>query len=75
MTELLSDNEDTVNLNDVLLRMPLFAGSGTTGTKLVVPGRDFVADWREAGRPMVDKYRLLALTVAELFLLKGILLQ
>ena len=41
MTELLSDNEDTVNLNDEI--EVGFAGAGTTGTKLVVPGRDFVA--------------------------------
>lgn len=41
MTELLSDNEDTVNLNDEI--DAAVAGVGTTGTKLVVPGRDFVA--------------------------------
>jgi len=41
MTQLLSDNEDTVNLNDLLDSAA--AGVGTTGTKLVVPGRDFVA--------------------------------
>ena len=41
MTELLSDNEDTVNLNDEIDAAA--AGVGTTGTKLVVPGRDFVA--------------------------------
>lgn len=41
MTQLLSDNEDTVNLNDLL--DAALAGTGTTGTKLVVPGRDFVA--------------------------------
>ena len=41
MAELLSDNEDTVNLNDEI--DAAVAGLGTTGTKLVVPGRDFVA--------------------------------
>lgn len=41
MTQLLSDNEDTVNLNDLL--DAAVSGVGTTGTKLVVPGRDFVA--------------------------------
>ncbi len=41
MTELLSDNEDTVNLNDLIDAGS--TGVGTTGTKLVVPGRDFVA--------------------------------
>ena len=41
MTQLLSDNEDTVNLNDEIDVSS--AGVGTTGTKLVVPGRDFVA--------------------------------
>ncbi len=41
MTQLLSDNEDTVNLNDEI--DAAVAGVGTTGTKLVVPSRDFVA--------------------------------
>mgnify|MGYP003326522084 FL=1 len=41
MTELLSDNEDTVNLNDIIESG--LAGAGTTLNKLVVPGRDFVA--------------------------------
>ena len=52
MTLLLSDNEDTVNLNDIIEEG--LAGAGTTGTKLVVPGRDFVADGVRQGDLLIN---------------------
>ena len=52
MAELLSDNEDTVNLNNVIESG--LAGAGTTGTKLVVPGRDFVADGVRQGDLLIN---------------------
>jgi len=52
MTQLLSDNEDTVNLNDII--EDGLAGAGTTGNKLVVAGRDFVADGVRQGDLLIN---------------------